>query len=1436
MLNKIKQLTLVTASLVLILLRVDHLSAAPNWVGSSSADLTDPTNWTPAVVPANAFFSIPTAVIQSPQITPGSLATSLTFTSMEFDNGPFTVIVDNQDSAFNVSLTTSVFVNTSSTQVFNIINGGKIFFPAGASADQGSSGFVQYNVGSDSPTFTSIMQLTNATAGKAAITLNPGVSTQVTNLNFLGSSDAQQCTIIAQSTSNVNFSGSSNLNQASISLLNSNISFNTSTTTSAATVILSNTSTATAFQNISLNRIVSDNSSTINLPNTNLTILAPNSNDTIAGFIGGVAGSLTKKGPNTLILTNTNTYNGLTTVTNGSLQIDTGTLNPAGGILVSNPGNIIFSHTIATAGTYSGVISGSGSVTITGGTVAQPSTVNFTGINSYSNGTTIQANNTLYGTLASIQGNITNSGNVDFESSGSYMNQISGTGNTLINNFGGTGTVTFTSAQPYIGATTITAGTLALINTGNISSSSGLKIGNTATFDISSITPATSSTIGDLSGGGFINLGAINLITGTATTSTTYSGIISGTGGVTKQGAGLLVLTGLNTYSGNTHVTAGTLQFIPTFSYTFPSHFVVDAATTLDLDQGPSTTGTYSGGIAGSGNLNINQSGSTGDVFLTGPSTFSGPTIVNAGTLAGFVNTLPTVLPIQVKTNATLDLEQPAASSGIFTGTIQDFTGQHGAVAINKLGNTGTIVLSGLDTYTGGTTVYNGTLQGTVTTLLNSIAVNSHATVDIEQPTSTTGIFTGTISDNGASQHGAVAINQQNGATGGTVVFNSPQTYTGGTSIFGGTLRTQPGFLSGNVAISSGAFFDLEQPSSSATFTGNISGNGAVLINSIGGDTGTVILSGVNSYTGGTFVNGGTLQGNTNSLFGSITDNANVNFVQPFNGVFNGSFLGSGNINITGPGLVVFNTGSPLFSGTTNIVNGSLSLNTILGGNVNVQALGTLLGNATILGNLTIGNQGFVIPNSSTTVITIGANFHQLSGSTYETQIDVGSNSIINISGHATLDPGSALLIDLVNGVPFINHVYTILSATGGLSGTYTSTELEDFQNALLVPTVFYDGQHVYVQFGVNFAVIALTYNQMQVARQLATITDTSDPALNAILHELVSLTPLEAQNSLSQMSAEQYTNVILTSELAGRQFIRRLYDPLRTIITTNPCNRAVCCNYIQDFDTWASISGGRTFIHGNENARGFRISDYEICGGVQTTLRQNWTVGVALSYERDTLGYRVGGSGRCNTVLSGIYGLYRSKRFYLVADAVFGYSNNKVKRTINIGNLHYAPRGNPKIYQAAMYAELGTDFAIRETLIQPFIGIEWGHFRYNRFNESCGSPLDVTVFQKSKINAYSRLGMHVTTPPLRCGFSMGIDLAWVYRLTSLQNNISMQFQSFGSTTNILGLPLNRNSYEGTVYFNQSITRNWKAFFEATCRGWTNSTAYSFVGGLQATW
>lgn len=232
-------------------------------------------------------------------------------------------------------------------------------------------------------------------------------------------------------------------------------------------------------------------------------------NYTLSSAISGTGSVLVKSG--TTRLTGANSYTGGTTISGGKLI---GTTTSLAGSIVDNTALVIDQET---TGTFAGAISGTGSLEKTG-----TGTVTLSGANTYSGGTTITAGR-LVGTTGSLTGNIVNNATLEInqDADGTFAGAISGTGNLVKS---GTGTVTLTGTLTYTGTTTILGGHL---------------IGNTAVI-----------------GGGVANDGVLEF---EQTADGTYSSSITGTGSLVKTGTGTLVLTGSNTYSGGTTISGGTL-------------------------------------------------------------------------------------------------------------------------------------------------------------------------------------------------------------------------------------------------------------------------------------------------------------------------------------------------------------------------------------------------------------------------------------------------------------------------------------------------------------------------------------------------------------------------------------------------------------------------------------------------------------------------------------------------------------------------------------------------------------------------------------------------------------------------------------------------------------------------------------------------------------
>ncbi|HBJ2563269.1 TPA: autotransporter-associated beta strand repeat-containing protein, partial [Salmonella enterica] len=182
-------------------------------------------------------------------------------------------------------------------------------------------------------------------------------------------------------------------------------------------------------------------------------------------------------------------------------------------------------------------------------------------------------------------------------------------------------------------------------------------------------------------------------------------------------------------------------------------------------------------------------------------------------------------------------------------------TGWDGTSLIKQ--GAGTLILNAENTYTGGTTISGGTLVATNVDALGSGDVTDDATLELN---------TGGTFDNAIGGSGNVV---KSGAD--TLTLSGSNSYTGGTTISGGTLVASNVEALGTGDVTNNATLELN---TGGDFINNIGGTGRV--EKSGDDT--LTLSGSNTYTGGTLINGGTLvASNVEALgTGDVTDNATL--------------------------------------------------------------------------------------------------------------------------------------------------------------------------------------------------------------------------------------------------------------------------------------------------------------------------------------------------------------------------------------------------------------------------------------------------------------------------------------------------------------------------------------------------------------------------------
>jgi outer membrane autotransporter protein len=493
----------------------------------------------------------------------------------------------------------------------------------------------------------------------------------------------------------------------------------------------------------------------------------------------------------------------------------------------------------------------------------------------------------------------------------------------------------------------------------------------------------------------------------------TFAGQISGSGVVNQIGTGTTILTANNTYTGGTAISAGTLQL---GNGGTTGAILGDVANNGALTFNRSDVQTFVGQISGGGV--VNQIG-TGTTILTADNTYTGGTTISAGALQlGNGGTTGSILG-NVVDNGVLAFNR--SDTMTLAGQIS------GSGVVNQIG-TGTTVLTGNNSYTGGTTIAAGTLQlgsgGASGAIVGNVANNGVLAFN----RSDTFALPGQISGSGA-------VNQM-GA--GVTILAADNTYTGGTTVSAGTLQLGNGGTSGAILgdVANNGTLTFNR-SDFQTFPGQISGSG--MVNQIG--AGTTILTADNTYTGGTTISAGTLQlgngGVTGAILGDVENNGALTFNRSDVQTFAGQITGSGAVNQIGAGTTIL-TANNTYTGGTTISAGTLQLGDggatggIVGNVANNGALSFNRSDAVTFAGL-ISGSGTVNQNGSGATILTAQN-------TYGGPTNVNSG-VLRAGAASTLSPNSAVNMAAAGTLDLNGYSQTVAGVTNaGLINMGTAT------------------------------------------------------------------------------------------------------------------------------------------------------------------------------------------------------------------------------------------------------------------------------------------------------------------------------------------------------------------------------------------------------------
>jgi outer membrane autotransporter protein len=832
---------------------------------------------------------------------------------------------------------------------------------------------------------------------------------------------------------------------------------------------------------------------------------------------------------------------------------------------------------------------------------------------------------------------------------------------------------------------------------------------------------------------------------------------------------------------------------------------------TIGTTVGINTTGTAT--VINSGSVNAGQFPFTVDA--TG---ISGSTVNLTNTTSGSISLVAQGSSVGVSgTNVVVSNSGNISTNGFggiaITGTTVNVTNT----------STGGIFGGGFFTGTGiagGTvTVVNaGTIGASAQKIFAGASAISAATANI--------INSGTLFANSIGSGIAILL-----SSGGSTIFNSgtisgTSLVTAPTAIqFGGsgnTLTLGPGSVINGKVLATGS--DTFQLGGAGSDTFNVSNigpgqqyQGFSVFNKIDTSTWTLTGTGAQNWT----ISQGMLIGDTNSLKGSaIVNNAALVFSQNFDGTYAGGISGSGTLTKQGSGTLIM-SGMNGYTGPTFVNGGTLDVTGSLASAVTVNSGAMLAGNGAI-GALNVMSGGTVTPGNFAT-LTVNGNATFAAGSVFGVNVNAaGQADKIAATGAAIINGGTVQVLAQLGGfLPLTT--YTILTATGGITGTFANVT-SNF--AFLTPTLSYDHNDVFLTLTriASFVSEAQTPNQRAVAAAL----DQGPMSSPLVLAVLVQTGP-GARQAFDALSGEIYgslqSTLVEESFVLRQELLSRLRQaayagapgelgalafggpqlavddgaplayaptpglPVKALPGGAPAGR--------DWTLWAKGLGGWGRADGDGNAASVTSSFAGFISGADARFGELVRLGFAAGYTHTSLDVDArASSAGIDSAHAGAYASANLGVFDVRGGAAYSFHTIDTTRTVAFPGFldHTAARFDGATAQ--VFGEVGHGMTLGRLAAEPFAGLAFVHVDTGSFLES-GGVAALAGARDSEDVGYSSLGVRAATMlPLVGGYWLvpRVALAWQHAFGDVTPAAALAFQSTGAAFSTAGVPIARDA------------------------------------------
>ncbi|WP_334507686.1 autotransporter domain-containing protein [Bradyrhizobium sp. AZCC 1693] len=1129
-----------------------------------------------------------------------------------------------------------------------------------------------------------------------------------------------------------------------------------------------------------------------------LTMTGGGTLSSVDGYVGytlGSHGTVTVTGPGSNWSNSQDLYVG---------YFGTGTLTMEGG------------GTVSSLYGYVGWVPGSeGTVTVTGAGSTWTNSQNLfvggagTGTLTIADGATVSSVNGYVGSINIGGGTVTVTGTGStWTNSGNLFVGDDGTGTLTIANGG-----TVSNMDGYIGRNAFSYGTVTVTGAGSTWINSGnLLVGDGGTGTLAIANGGMVSNTDGYLGRSAASHGTVT-VTGAGSTWTNSGNLVigdAGTGTLTiaagGRASGAIGIVGNDTGSHGTVTVTGTGSTWTNGGNLFVGNAGTGALTIADGGRVSNAIGFVGFGAGSQGSVTVTNAGSawsnSSSLTIGGGGTGvlaieNGGAVSNTSAIVGSANGSQGSVTVTGVGSTWTNSSQlsigyfgvgllAVASGGKVSSTygmLGDFAGAQGTATVTGAGSawansldlyvgnagTGSLAVSngGTVSNANGYVGYDTGSQGTVTVTGPGSAWNTSASLTIG--VSGTGVL---AIDNGGSVSSASAIiGSAIGSQGTVAVTGAGSTWTNSGDLYLGFDGI------GTLSVAEGATVHAS----------------TVHVASQAGSRGTLNIG---AAAGSPAAAAGTLDA-ASVAFGAGIGTINFNHTSA-NYVFGSTMTGNGSVNVLSGTTILTAansyTGPTTVNGATLIVNGSIASSplTVDGGG--------LVGGTGFLGATTIG-AGTLSPGNSIGTITVQGNLVLSAASTYLVEIAPTSADRTDVTGAAQL--AGALRVVAAPGTYAPGTTYTILTATGGIAGTFDSVTSNLTSSAFMAPTVSYNADHVFFTLArtASFASVGWTRNQIATGTGVDSL-GFGNPIFNTVLYG----TAAQARQAFDALSGELHASTagVLVDE--SRDLRDAVLGRLRQASFDNaaggtasraarPAALAGTETHASGLTFWAQGFGARGRIDGDGNAATAGRRHAGAVAGFDGAV-DDWRFGFAAGYSDSAVGVDArASSASIGSGHAALYGAGSAGAWNMRAGMAYSYHQIDTTRTVAFPGLVERTTAAYHGGTTQVFGEIGYGVGLGPVALEPFAGAAWVQARTSGFTEK-GGIAALTGARDREEAGFATLGARLATSVAVRGMMLAprLSAAWQHALGDVTPVTTLAFTSGGTAFEIAGAPLARDS------------------------------------------